>query len=540
MDATLKRIAALASGADAETRCAALLVLTRLGSAEEGVVREVVKCVGSKNTVVRDFGLSYLAEVKPRSALPHLLPLLDSEELPVRERVASILIGYGPAAIAELRKLVSGAPRRRLHAIIEVCAGVRTKAALDLLFDLMRGDDVDLNRAACNAVVALLPRAAAPLRAEVFARADRLCSASAAQPALVAAAKLFGALGDPGARRRLFAMLQPQHPQIVRTHALAAAASCLRDQKLATTEIDALLSLLDSDDENGILRPAVRLLEEQPLDRSYLATLNRLAESPQPLVKRFAVQKLGAFESGAVIRTLIGYLTDDSYARRDQAASSLKSLPAARTALMNELLACDDERKAWTLVDILLSHDRAWKRATLAALYKRLDHAVTRRQDRLHTAYFHLLGVLAPEQAAAHVRAQAEKARKKRDFSLSARWLALLKGGPAFDAETRYAYALSELKSHKHALAAPGRRHDPALELLRELIHSPFPATERLRKERAVTPEDLFYVGFHLAEGSPDDKEAARELMAHLAAKVGRTRVGKAAKNKLRLLARAA
>ena len=139
--------------------------------------------------------------------------------------------------------------------------------------------------------------------------------------------------------------------------------------------------------ENGVLRPAVRLLEDQTLDRTYLGPLNRLAESPQPLVKRFAVQKLGGFESGSVVKTLIGYLTDDSYARRDQAATSLKNLPAARTALMKELLDCDEERKAWTLADILLVHDRSWKGATTTALYKRLDSTLVKREDRLYIGY---------------------------------------------------------------------------------------------------------------------------------------------------------
>jgi hypothetical protein len=132
------------------------------------------------------------------------------------------------------------------------------------------------------------------------------------------------------------------------------------------------------------------------------------------------------------------------------------------------------------------------------------------------------------------VRDQAEKARKKRNFPLSAKWLALLKTGAAFDAETKYAFAVSELKSHKHNLAAPIRRHDAALELMRELLRASFPAIERLRKERALSPEDLFYVAFNFAEGSPQERDLAREMMEHLASKYGRTKVG-AAKNKLKL-----
>ncbi len=541
MDTTLQGIIDLLTGADVETRCAALVVLTRLKASEERVVREVATALSGKNAVVRDFSLSYFAEVQPKGGVAILLPLLDSEETSVRNYTASILSSYGQTAIGEIKRIVKDAPRRRIYAIIEICARVQSSMALDILMGFMASEDLEVNRAACDAVIAALPRGGPRLQSDVFRRADKLAgSPKAPRTALVAAAKLFGAIGDPKARKRLFSMLSAQHPNIVRTHALGAGANCLRGQKLTEKEIETLLGMLDSDDETGVLRPAVRLLENQTLDRSYLGPLNKLAESPQPLVKRFAVQMLGGFESGGVVKTLIGYLTDDSYARRDQAATSLKSLPAARAALMKELLECDDERKAWTLADVLLVHDRSWKGSARQALFKRLDSTLTKREDRLYTAYFHFLSNLDADEAAEYVRERAENARKKRTFALSAKWLGLLKSGSAFDAETKYAFALSELKSHKHTLALPVRRHDTALELIRELVRSSFPALERLRKERAMSPEDLFYVAFNFAEGSAQEKDLARELMEHVASKYGRTKVGKAAKSKLRLLNRAA
>lgn len=69
-----------------------------------------------------------------------------------------------------------------------------------------------------------------------------------------------------------------------------------------------------------------------PLDRHYLTQLNRLAESSQPLVKRFAVQKLAGLESASVVKTLIGYLTDDSYARRDHRTATRFFLTAPHRA----------------------------------------------------------------------------------------------------------------------------------------------------------------------------------------------------------------
>lgn len=537
MDATRKGVVGLLSGPDVEARCAALLVLTHLKAADDRVVRAVGELLGAKNAVVRDFAVGYFEQVRPRDGVSYLVPLLDTQEDALRQRAVGMLANYGQAAVAAVKKLVTDAPRRRLNAIIDLSARVRSRAALDLLFDLMAGEDFDANRAACDAVIATVPSLDAGARADIFSRADALASEAKGQrTALVAAAKLLGALTDAKARRRLFTMLDKQQPQVVRTHALGAVLQCLRGEKLTAAEINTLLPLLDEDDEAGILRPAIHLLEDQALDRSYLAQLNRLAECPQPVVKRFAVQKLGGFESGAVIKTLIGYLTDDSYARRDQSTASLKKLPAARTALMKEFLACDDERKAWTIADILLVHERNWKRDTQEALWKNLENALERRDDRLYTAYFHFLNALDSAALAERVRGRAERLRKNKDFATTAKWLGLLKDSPAFDAEAKFGLAVAEIKSHRHALSPTVRRHDPALDLLRDLAHSTFPAAERLRRERALSAEELFYVAFNFAEGGPEDKAVAHELLQHLAAKHGRTKIGKAAKNKLRLV----
>jgi hypothetical protein len=537
VDATLKRVVGLIGEADVETRCAALVVLSHLGAGETPVVRAVGEALAGKNAVVRDFAVGYLERVRPRGGLPYLLPLLDSEEEALRNRAVTILANYGASAVPAVKKLIDDAPRRRLNAIIDLCARVRSSGAFDLLFGLMAGEDFDTNRAACDALISVVPTLDARTRADLFARAETLAATAEAQrPALIAAAKLFGALADPKARKRLFSLLAKEQPQAVRTHALGALQHCLRGQRLTASEIERLVPLLDEDDELGILRPAIHLLDEQALDRSYLPQLNRLAESQQPLVKRFAVQKLAAFESGGVIKTLIGYLTDASYARRDQATTSLKKMAAARSALMKELLACEDERKAWALTEILLAHEREWKRGTLEALWEKLADALDNRNDRLYTAYFHFLQGLAPDFLTASVRKRAERLRRGMDFSGVAKWLGLLKDSAALDAEARYLLAVAELKSHPHSLSGAPRRHDSALELLGGLAASAFPLAERLRKERVLGPTELFYAGFNLAEGHPEERAVARALLQLLASKYGRTKVGKAARNKLALL----
>jgi HEAT repeat protein len=478
-----------------------------------------------------------MENVRPRDGVAHLTPLLDAEEDSARARVVALLAGYGPGAISAVRKLLKDGPRRRHFAIIDLSAQVRSGPALDLLYDAMASDDFDMNRAACDALIAIVPGLDQRSRQDLYKRTERLfAGAKGHRTVLVAAAKMFGSIGNPGARKTLFKMLDAREPHVVRTHALNAMTQCLRGQKLAANEVDTLVGLLDSDDENGVIRPVVRLLEDQKLDKKYLSTLNELAESPQPLVKRFAVQKLGNFDSGGVVKTLMGYLTDDSYARRDQATASLKTIPGARLPLMKELLACDDERKAFTLAEVLLAHDRDWRRDARNALWKKMESALEKREDRLYAAHHHFLHTLDPDWTAGKVRERAEHLRKARKYPLSAKWLTLLKDSPAFDDDAKLAYAVAEMKSHRRLPAGMVRRHDPALDTLKQLAASAFPLGDRLRRERALDAEDLHGIAFALAEGRSEERSVARELLEFLANKHGRTKVGKAAKNKLKLL----
>jgi hypothetical protein len=238
VDATLKGLLGLIRGTDVEVRCAALLALTHLEAAEDQVVDAVGNALSSPNVVVRDFAIGYFERVRPCDGVAFLLPLLDAQEDVVRTRVVSILEHYGAAAVSGAKKLLTDAPRRRVNAIIDLCARVRTSAALDVLFGLMAADDLSLNRAACDALVAAVPALDARARADLLTRAESFAAgAKGHRTIFVAAARILGALADARARKLLFAMLDEREPPVVRTHALGALTPCLREKELSAAEV---------------------------------------------------------------------------------------------------------------------------------------------------------------------------------------------------------------------------------------------------------------------------------------------------------------
>ena len=78
---------------------------------------------------------------------------------------------------------------------------------------------------------------------------------------------------------------------------------------------------------------------------------------------------------------------------------------------------------------------------------------------------------------------------------------------------------------------------DSPLDLFKQLAReATFPFVQRIRKERNhLDSEDLYWVGFHLAEGAGEEKSLGAELLRMVAEKEGKSKLGRNARNKLRL-----
>ena len=105
--------------------------------------------------------------------------------------------------------------------------------------------------------------------------------------------------------------------------------------------------------------------------------------------------------------------------------------------------------------------------------------------------------------------------------------------------EARYAALVSGLcaTDAKKDLGRATRTTDPILRQAVELVTVGYPVARKLKKDRTLTPEDLFFVGFNFAESQDEDeREFGGELLSHLAETSPRSKLGKSAKNKLRLV----
>jgi hypothetical protein len=106
-----------------------------------------------------------------------------------------------------------------------------------------------------------------------------------------------------------------------------------------------------------------------------------------------------------------------------------------------------------------------------------------------------------------------------------------------FDEEIRYALCVCNLKASPKDMTLHVRSEDHALRGFQALLRVPaFKLADRLKKDKTLDAADVFYVGFHFAESTGDEKALGVALLEHLAKTSPKSAEGKAAKNKLKLV----
>lgn len=536
MDTTLQDLLTLVEKGSVEQRCAGLLVLGALKISNAATTKLVGSLLDGPNPVLKDYALRYFEEVQPKNNTAQLLKMLDDADKEMQERAVRSLTGAGPAAVPLLIQQAKDASRIWQLNAARVLAAVRGKAAMKGLLQMLGAGTDETNKVICDLMTPALREMESKdldaLYDEVEAFAAKL-DVQQQRPAAVSAMRLLGQLGKPQARRWLFKFIGAEHHHAVRAHALVALLRCLREQELRKDEFAKLLPILEEAEYSEVTRLVIDLLDAHDLPEDSRALLAKLMQSPHSDLQKFALRKMGDVATPASIRTLVEELGDGDYRKRDVAAGSLRKIPEARTVLLKELIACEDPSKAWSIAELLPSFEGKWRQDTLEALWKRLQQAIA-AEERIHTAFLHVLKSADVDFVYQRLAEQGGKLVKGKKYKEALGFLTPLKDFAEFKPEHRYFLALAQLKLHPHSLAT--NRQHPAVELLTGLYRgSAYPVFESLRKEKCLEPEDLFTLGFSLVERSGQERGLGVDLLEHVAGKFPRNKIGKNAKNKLKL-----
>ena len=248
-----------------------------------------------------------------------------------------------------------------------------------------------------------------------------------------------------------------------------------------------------------------------------------------------ALEKLGERDNAAVAEALVKQLTHSDRGLREAALASLAKLEAGRAALTAALFDADSADRAWQMAKAQASFVREYPDSS-----SRCSTGPQSFSKPATAAWTHCYSY-CERRSRRSLRDRLEQRalawRKKKDYALALLYLRDLLGrDPACGFALRLEQAACGLKISGKDLSADSRSADPCLQQFTQLAQQDDgQLAEQIEKLKWLEPEDVFYLGFHLAEQLGRARKVAEQLLHQVVKRSPRTKVGQAAKSKLRM-----
>ena len=131
-------------------------------------------------------------------------------------------------------------------------------------------------------------------------------------------------------------------------------------------------------------------------------------------------------------------------------------------------------------------------------------------------------------------RSKAPSWLRRKKYKEAVGFLTPLKDFPEFKPENKFQLAAVQLKLHVHTVAS--HKNHPAVELIADLCrNSAYPVFEALRKEKPSRRKTSSRSASAWPSEAGKSAASASTLLEHIAEKFPRNKIGKSAKNKLKL-----
>jgi hypothetical protein len=522
-----------------ERRCAAAMVLAELRVDDAKTVQKLCDCLDQQPAVLQLYALEALGAARAKKIGAQLTPLLDSPDAEVRARASALLASQGSRATAALTRELDDAPPARRRALVSIMARHHDKTTFERLLALLPdpelGDDVlQTLRGEFDELSATEAR----MLRDLLTRRLKDKSWMANEAGAARTVRLLGYFREAKLISGLLPFAEPKRPLLVRRAALAALRRPLNAGAPTAAVLKTLLNHAD-DAEAAIARAAVETLRGLKLGAQQISTLCRLARSEHAEARRFGVEALGRFDDEAAVTVLIEVLGGDDPVARDAAGRALSRLDGAGPALVASLQRVIEDREAIArLCRLLRPHTTGLKpkarRAIAELAVEALEAGMPAAEPLLE-----LLRIADPKGYADLLREKAMKLKRAKQHDHAFALLCRLEQGGLLEEEGRYAALVSGLcaTAAKKDLGRATRTTDPVLRQAVELVTAGYPVAGKLKREKALTPEDIFFLGFNFAESKDEDeRDFGGALLGHLVAKSPRSKLGRSAKNKLRLV----
>jgi hypothetical protein len=532
LDATGKKLLRLLQpDQEADLRRAAARVLAEVGSRDANLWQALAAAVDDPDPAVRLEALAAVGRLRIEPALPRLLEKVreGGPEAEAAAQAAARLGTKGTRALQDLMGHVAPGLRRYIGAAL-AAAGSSGGAAVDPLLD----SDPGVVDAAARSLLAELPSLPPKQRSALAdhvlellhpKKGPRLSLASE-----IALCRLLAALEDERGEDVLWVRVGPPHPPELRAAALQAVG------RLPPPSKDKFKRLLDCamDRDFRVAAPALMMLKALPVTDRTAREWLPLLDAPDVAARRFGMDKLAGRDLPEVAAALLRQLDHPDRGLRDEALKQLAGRQHGRELLAQALLEAANPDDAWNLARGQAALVAAYGSGLRSRLFKRACEYLEAGDRRAEPLLF-----LLREGDAHGLRDDLEERalalRKKKHYGQAAHYLRLLARDPACAEAVRFEGAGCQLKLSAHDLAVESRHADSALQAFARLVHNhdTDPAL-RIKQAKWLDPEDLFYLGFHFAEGDRAERAFGAAALRLVAERSPRSKLAKDARSKLR------
>ena len=566
-----------------ELRLAAATVLAAVGKGDKQVETALTERLGDSDVGVRKIALFALDKLGTTGIADRLVTVLSGDDEELAGKAVSMLAQQGAAAETTLRKkLGEGAVsvRRAIaNLLIERGTTNAIEAIIDQLADPEFGEHaLSVLRAAIpnpgeteadakrEKIADLVEKIAVPRASETSKTLDKAWKAAAkagkksgADPLrdpdvahgvaeLGALLRLIGYLARTSTQSMLLKFADPEEPRPIRLAAIAGVRRIVAQSEARGTEkiVEALIEYANGEDL-AVAQSAIDTLRGARIPESLAKAFSSLAKSKNVMAQKLAMERMPAGGGAAAVKALVEAIAGDEPTARDAAARGLAKAPEAVLPVTRALLATRDEQVARRYAGVLRSHRGNVSNQAIEELSEQLrsyldlhfKNKATADGIVLERVLGELIADLAPSK---HVELLFERAKRLRKAGKTVEAFGSLKPllrssadlDAAMDDEQRFLFALLALEAAGDGVKSG--RADAVFEQFSRLAAKGFPVAKRLAREKEVTDEALYALGFRLIESTDGANEGlGAELLQGIIDERPRSKLAKAAKNKLKL-----
>jgi len=378
-------------------------------------------------------------------------------------------------------------------------------------------------------------------------RAPEVASGIAQLGALL---RLIGYLARPSTQSLLLKYADAEEPRPIRLAAIAGLRRIVATSEAKGTEkvIETLIEYADSDDF-AVAQSAVDTLRGARIPESLAKSFAALAKSKNVAAQKLAMERMPAGGGASAVKMLVEALGGDDPTARDAAARGLAKAPEAVMPLVKALLDTDDEQIARRYAGVIRGHRGNVSNAAIEQLVERLrelsEKSAKGKAEADAILVERVLGELIADVAPhKHVELLFERAKRLRKAGKPVEAFGSLKPlmrsradlDAAIDDDQRFFLAMLSLAAAGEGIVRSTRADDPVFAQFAVLAAKGYPVAKQLAKSNDITDEILYGLGFRLIEsGDASNEELGAELLQGIIDERPRSKLAKAAKNKLKL-----